>query len=193
MIKVGGSLFDLPDLPQRLHAFLAAQSPAVNVLLAGGGPWCDLIRAADQRFELDEATADDLALRTMHITAGVLAAVIGCPEIAEFGEVKRMCQEATVDGPVVMNVARFVHREERELPGQSLPLGWHTTSDSIAARVACLLGASELVLLKSCVGEGSSLQQWAATGIVDREFPRAAAECQSVRLIDLRTWPATRS
>ena len=46
-------------------------------------------------------------------------------------------------------VESFLRREEPVLPGVRLPIGWHVTSDSIAARLAEVCQAQELVLLKS--------------------------------------------
>ena len=68
-----------------------------------------------------------------------------------------------------------------------LPHSWDVTSDSIAARLAVLAGADELVLLKSGLPAGSlTLAQAAETGYVDRYFPVAAAGVPRVRCVNLR-------
>jgi hypothetical protein len=59
------------------------------------------------------------------------------------------------------------------------------TSDSIAARVAWELAASELVLLKSAAPPAGTFDKLAAAGFVDASFPRAAAEL-TVRIVNLR-------
>jgi ELWxxDGT repeat protein len=79
VVKVGGSLFDLPDLGQRLHAWLAAQGHARMLLVPGGGPTADLIRAFDRRYGLGEEAAHWLALRAMALNAWILAALLPIP------------------------------------------------------------------------------------------------------------------
>ena len=65
---------------------------------------------------------------------------------------------------------------------------WDVTSDSIAARIADLLGSDELVLLKSSLPEPqvATLDEAAAAGFVDRCFPCYAAKLPLVRLVNLR-------
>ena len=52
IVKVGGSLFDWPELPVRLTAYIEqrrAMGPIEQtVLIAGGGPAADWIRALDR-------------------------------------------------------------------------------------------------------------------------------------------------
>ncbi len=61
------------------------------------------------------------------------------------------------------------------------------TSDTIAARVADRLGAVELVLLKSAtLPPGTDRVAAARLGLVDPEFPRAAASILNVSYVNLR-------
>ncbi len=60
VIKVGGSLFDWPELPRRLAAFLdrnRSHEPCLReqaVLIAGGGPFADIIRTMDKTHSLGD-------------------------------------------------------------------------------------------------------------------------------------------
>ena len=49
IVKLGGSLLDLPRLAERLRAWLAGQPSATTVLVAGGGVLADSIRQATAR------------------------------------------------------------------------------------------------------------------------------------------------
>ena len=57
VVKVGGSLLDLPQLPQKLRMWLAAQSPAHNVLVVGGGPLVEQVRTWHAETGIDESMA----------------------------------------------------------------------------------------------------------------------------------------
>ena len=60
VFKVGGSLFDLPDLGQRL-AWLAEAQLSTVLLVPGGGPTAEIIRNLDRRHRLGEEAAHWLA------------------------------------------------------------------------------------------------------------------------------------
>lgn len=120
VIKVGGSLYDLPDLGPRLVAFLAT-GPAVVV--PGGGMFADAVRTLDRIHRLGDEHAHGLAVRAMLLAGEFLSAIApGCDVIDPAG----------------------LHRACRELPAS-----WQVTSDSIAVAVARSLDADELLLLKS--------------------------------------------
>src|SRR3954470_14229627 len=91
VIKVGGSLFDWPRLPRALDWCLAQQSPAVNVLIAGGGAVADVIRDADERFNLGPERSHWLCIEAMSMTGQVLAAIVPqCRQVADFLELKEL-------------------------------------------------------------------------------------------------------
>lgn len=48
VVKVGGSLFDLPDLGPRLRAWLKTLRTADVLLVPGGGPTADVVRSLDR-------------------------------------------------------------------------------------------------------------------------------------------------
>jgi hypothetical protein len=87
----------------------------------------------------------------------------------------------------VLDVEEFLRQREPALPGCRLPCDWSATSDSIAARVAEVVKADELALLKS-VGypPATSLQSAADLGLVDGHFPTAVVGVNQLRWVNLR-------
>ncbi len=71
VVKVGGSLLDWPDLPDRLGRFLDRRREAGQrlVVVTGGGPAADWIRDVDRVFAIGDRAAHDLAIRSMDLTA----------------------------------------------------------------------------------------------------------------------------
>jgi hypothetical protein len=89
--------------------------------------------------------------------------------------------------PIVFDAQRWLVETERSQPGVRLTHDWHSTSDSIAARLARVLNADELVLLKSTeLPAGSDWCVAADQGFVDEHFHRLAAELPGVRWVNLR-------
>src|SRR5262245_40258341 len=88
-VKVGGSLFDLPDLGPRLCRWLKDNAPREVLLVPGGGPAANAIRTLDRTHALGEEASHWLALRALAINAALLAAlvpgscVIDGPDLAE--------------------------------------------------------------------------------------------------------------
>ncbi len=73
-------------------------------------------------------------------------------------------------------------------------MGWHVTSDSIAARLAQHMGAEQLVLLKSSLPQSRTLRGASEEGLVDQYFSTAAAGLPTVRVVNLRdrSWSEVR-
>jgi len=182
VIKLGGSLFDYPDLRARFHAWLAHQSPAANLVVAGGGDLVEAIRRLDQRRSLGEIRAHRLCIRAMGITAELAAQLLGC-ELVTWPVGSRL--PASEPDVFVVDVTNFI-AEDQQRSDDPLPESWQVTSDSIAARMAAVLRADELVLLKSALPEGETLEQMSVAGYVDLHFPRVAVT-RPLRFVDLRT------
>lgn len=75
----------------------------------------------------------------------------------------------------VFDTENFLQEVEPSAPGTELPKSWDVTSDSIAARLAEVTGADELILLKSIKASVDCPQTAAHDGIVDSYFPQIAA------------------
>src|SRR5262249_21445135 len=76
VVKVGGSLFDLPDLGARLRGWLERLSAVRGLLVPGGGPTADVVRAFDCSHGLGEETAHWLAVRSLTLNAHFLQALV---------------------------------------------------------------------------------------------------------------------
>ncbi len=187
VVKVGGSLLDLPDLPGRLRSWLAAQSPAHHVLLAGGGSLCNQVRKWHDRHPLDEEAAHWLCVDLMSATARLLRSWL--PELTLTDDDRQLCGRLGKPGATIFDAAKWLRDPEPALPGVALQRNWDVTSDAIAGRLAVTLAAEELVLLKSNASTiaDSDLAALAAEGYVDQMLPRLARELPPVRMVNLRS------
>lgn len=190
VVKVGGSLFDLPDLGARLRRWLELQRPAHNVLLAGGGPLVEQIRAWHADEPIEDAAAHWMCVDLLTVTAHMLHAWM--PEIPLVEDDCLLCQRVGEPGATIFGPAPWMRHSEPGLPGTWLPTTWETTSDSIAGRLAAALVADEFVLMKSALPRrrtSRELSALAAAGYVDPVLAQMAPELPATRLVDLRSVP----
>jgi len=181
--KVGGSLLDWPELPGRLADALDRWRDSRLILLAGGGAAADAVRALDRAHHLGDGPAHALALRALDLTAHALAAIVPVLDVVESPD---DCGPVWRAGRLpVLAARRWLEAEERA--GRGLPHSWDVTSDSIAAYLACRLGPSALVLLKSApLPPGTDRATAARLGLVDPAFPTISAPLSRVTFVDLR-------
>lgn len=200
MVKVGGSLLSHPDLGRRLQTWLGHQPH--SLLLVGGGPTTDLIRQAQANHGFSEQAAHDLAIRALGFNAHWLATML--PEamvVQSFAEFTDIWQRGVTP---ILDPSRSLIAQRPDSPGPGgrhnemespalsalLPIGWHVTSDSIAAFLAEQWGADRLILLKSCPPpHATDRTAWAAASYVDPYFPIAAAALTDVQAIGLFASP----
>jgi aspartokinase-like uncharacterized kinase len=162
--KVGGSLFDLPDLRQRIAAFLASKSPDRVLFVPGGGAGADVIRSLDRTHGLGDEASHWLALRVLSINAQFLARLLSIPVVDRIDEM--------TGSSAILDALEFC-RDDDARHG-ALPHRWDVTSDSIAARVAALADA-ELIMFKSVdLPDGMTWKEAAERGYVDGTFPDVA-------------------
>jgi aspartokinase-like uncharacterized kinase len=185
VVKVGGSLFDLPELGPRLRRWLATLPTEKIVLVPGGGRMADVVRDLDQRHRLGEETAHWLALRTLTLHAEFLATLVdNAAVVTDLGACPALWNQGRL--PVLDGFA--FARTDHGRPG-SLPHSWAVTSDSLAARVARVLDARELILLKSMtIPEPTDWREAGRRGWVDVFFAAAIGAELAVRSINFREW-----
>ena len=144
--KVGGSTLRLPHLPERLQQLLEMRRDQRVLLVIGGGAAADLVREWDRQFKLGDDRAHWLALRAMMLNEALLAEILpGTRIVHDRSQAEASWREHRVP---VLCAHSFLRTEERNSE-VTLPHDWRVTSDSIAAWVALLWPAGELVLLKS--------------------------------------------
>jgi aspartokinase-like uncharacterized kinase len=184
VVKVGGSLLTWPELPARLARWLDAEGPGRVVLIVGGGPAADFVRALDAAHHLGDEPAHRLAMRAMDFTAEALARLL--PGSRVVGRLDDLGSAWSAGSRPIL--APRVHLEEiDEGRVDRLPFSWSVTSDSIAARIAVDLGASRLVLLKSTATVNSASRAEAArAGLVDPWFPTASGPLDRVEVVAFR-------
>jgi aspartokinase-like uncharacterized kinase len=186
VVKVGGSLYDLPDLGSLLGRWLD-ELAAPAVLVPGGGPVADVVRDLDHRHRLGEEAAHWLALHALMLNAYFLAALLR--------ERKPAVTGAIVDWPGLWQrgmlpvVDAYAFARADEVLSDHLPHCWQATSDSVAARVALVAGARRLVLLKSVtIPAGVPWEEAARQGAIDPLFAQVLHGAVEVRAVNLRTW-----
>ena len=177
VVKVGGSLYDLPGLGARLGAFLATLAPAAALVVPGGGPTAEAVRAFDRDQGLGPGASHWLALRACELNAHFLAHLLSLPVVDWPG------REAAV-----LAAHAFALRDEGS--AGALPHCWEATSDSVAARVAEVARAPLVLLKSSPVPAGLGWPAAAAAGLVDPLFAGIVARSGiAARAADLRGAP----
>src|SRR5262245_4658376 len=110
--KVGGSLFDLPDLAPRLMRLLSSATNQRTLLVPGGGVAADLVRNWQQHTGISDESAHWLALRAMDFNAHLLSAALPNSDVVDAAS---EAMQSWIHGrqPVLLAGAFAVH-EERE-------------------------------------------------------------------------------
>ena len=180
VVKLGGSLANYPDDLKRWLEELAVAGRGRAVIVPGGGPFVDCVRAAQQDWGFTDSTAHRMALLAMEQYGWMLADIQpGLILARTLVELSKALSNNNI--PVWLPSAMIAGNAE-------IPESWDVTSDSLAAWLARCLGAERLVLVKSCpLPEGETdMAQLSREGIVDAAFP------DFVRSAVFDVWPVNR-
>jgi aspartokinase-like uncharacterized kinase len=170
VVKVGGGLLRAAGLAGLRRACaevteIGASRPVLVV--PGGGPFADAVRAVDAQVGLADAIAHTLALRAMDQLGVLLSGLLPAAQRLE-----RLVAPRGV--AVVQAAAAFGGRSD-------VPESWAVTSDSLAVLAAAAIGAQEAVLLKPVAGV---LARWPSEDLDGSEPIPAltAAELESLQV-----------
>jgi len=177
VLKVGGSLFDLPDLSDRLQALISSID-ARCWIVAGGGGFANEVRRLDTIHHWPPELSHRLGMAAMSLGAEMIASMS-----SRYRLVTTLQAEPDADDGTVHVVDAF------RVPGwEQLPASWEMTSDSIAVWVARQLNAKGLLLAKSVdLPTGvPDLPALAALGLIDGYFPHFAGGIPEIQWVNLR-------
>ena len=198
VIKLGGSFLTCPDLESRLQKWQQSSAPAHTLAIVGGGGLVNAIRDMNAIASLDERTTHWRCVELLSHTFEIMAQRLNWQTIKRPEELKQWIQAPTGKEEITLVKVDTFYRVSDSTATSSgagrwnlhgrdlLPENWDTTTDSIAAMLALVVQASELVILKSCpITPEATLQELAAAGIVDQAFPQIAEQVSSVRVEQL--------
>jgi 5-(aminomethyl)-3-furanmethanol phosphate kinase len=180
VVKVGGSLYDLPDFGSRLQNWLNTLKDTAVLLVPGGGKLVRSIRRAQEKFGFDDETAHWLAVRALERNGHELAQLVGTGNRPV--ESRHCANPIGPSGTIsILDCYHFLVQDEG-VPG-CLPHSWSVTSDSIAARAASVGRAAELILLKSIdIPNNLDWEDASRIGYVDACFSKMVRRAPDLRI-----------
>ena len=141
MVKVGGGLLraeGLEGLRRGCADVLEIARDRPVLVVPGGGPFADAVRALDAEVGLGDPLAHALALRAMDQLGVLLAPLLPGAELLD-----RLVAPRALG--LLLAAPAFSGRPE-------IPESWDVTSDSLAVLAAGAIGARETILLKPVEG-----------------------------------------
>src|SRR5918993_6040455 len=141
IVKVGGGLLVTPGDLDHVTAAISALARSCRLMIVpGGGPFADTVRAVDRQVGIPEDAAHWMAVLAMDQYAHLLAARLdGAAIVSSLAQARGALEAERVP---VLAPSEWLRQHD------PLPHSWDVTSDSIAAWIAGASGAREIVLLK---------------------------------------------
>ena len=151
VVKIGGGLLraeGLDGLRRGCAEAVALARRRPVLVVPGGGPFADAVRAVDAQVGLGDKVAHVLALRAMDQLGVLLAPMLPGAELLD-----HLVAPASLG--LLLAAPALAGRPE-------IPESWEVTSDSLAVLAAAAIGAEEAIVLKPIDG-----------GAVDAYLPEA--------------------
>ncbi len=183
VLKIGGSLFDLPELGFKVQQLLSDNEIYQPLLISGGGEAANLVRKWDKIYDLPEEKSHDLAVEALSLNEQLLLHLV--PEtvlVHNRVEAEKAWEHNKIP---ILNCSHFLKEEESKEESSKLPHHWGVTSDSIAAWVAIHWPADALVLLKSVSVHSMDIHD--QSEYVDPEFNQFVPKLAKIGWCNLRS------
>lgn len=175
IVKLGGSLAREPALRSRLAA-IVAETGTARLIVPGGGPFADAVRALQPVLGFDELAAHRMAILAMQQHGLHLAGLEPRLRLVEnAADIARLRADGAAG---VWLPWAMIGRDT------SIPASWDVTSDSLALILATRLRADGLVLVKAAglpdeiaaapFLDAARIAALAEAGILDPVFPALA-------------------
>jgi probable H4MPT-linked C1 transfer pathway protein len=150
VVKIGGGLLEHEgclDVVLSVIADVAHDRPLL--IVPGGGPFADAVRAQDDRLGLSDEAAHWMAVLAMDQYAHLIASRLpGATLVWDEAAIASAVRSGRIP---VLAPSSWLRRVD------PLPHSWNVTSDSIAAWVARAVGARDLLLIKPPHATGADL------------------------------------
>lgn len=186
VIKVGGSILDAPNSKEMLSELLALLPEHRVALVFGGGLQVESLRQADRVSVRPSHETHVEAIEVMGNVAVQMASMYGIDLTKQWPPCNNQSQSIRSMNKTILDVREFLSMHEATCGGQTLPVGWSVTSDSIAARLAEVAGW-DLLLVKSIQppwrlqeAYDKRIDLLAARGWVDEFFPQALSKVKNI-------------
>ncbi len=162
VIKLGGSLVAANTLLDCLNRIEQQYQGRAVVIVMGGGVFADQVRGLQQHWQFNDKCAHAMAILAMQQMAWLVKGLKADFVLAHSVNTIQQYSEQKI----------FIWSPDiNELNHAGIPATWDITSDSLAAWLAKMLLADELILIKSAViDESLSLVQLVERGIIDNAF-----------------------
>lgn len=172
VVKVGGGLLQHDGAFAHVVSALAeAQALGAKlVVIAGGGPFADAVRAADARWSLGDDAAHWMAIHAMDQTAHWIHAQL--PGSALVRSPYQAGAALDTGRLPIFAPAAWLHDTD------TLPHSWDVTSDAIAAYAAGATDAARLLLLKPVDGTPDTLADAALRRVAPRGLRIACVDAR---------------
>jgi 5-(aminomethyl)-3-furanmethanol phosphate kinase len=164
VVKLGGSYAFSRALKSWIDAVAVCAGRVV--LVPGGGPFAETVRAAQRKMSFDDRAAHEMALLAMEQYGRALVNLgKGLTLAASAAAIRRVLRAG---GVPVWSATAMVRA------AKDIPCSWEVTSDSLAAWLAGRIGAPRVLLVKHVEPPAGPLRavDLVADGVVDPTFPR---------------------
>jgi len=157
IVKVGGSLYDTPELSHWLSTLATYSSQQAVVIVPGGGPFADQVRQAQTLHQIDDDTAHHMAIIAMKQFGLLLLSMMPTCQIISGKELP--------SAPLSIYLP-----DDKILSEQSLLKSWDISSDSISLWLANTLHADQLLLIKRATIQTTSISKLISDATIDNGF-----------------------